>query len=721
MESNTLKRGTAAIFFLFCASGLAFGQDADAAGRNAGATGRASAGIDLNEYYRYPFSAAGFYQSLSGLGDKELADFSINEISGELRLPLPKIPVLQPLLRIGVITWSYLGDENQDWTHTHVYAAPGIGYVTRISREFELGGDLFAGFTQSYFNKLVVDGVVTEMGQLNFIAGASGRLALNPSYNISISVHPAIRYNGAFGELRDYNGFTFGVGFSVSYRFGQDPDAAQSTIRALRFGNINLPPLFAAMRSYYSNNPAGSFTITNTEKYTVDDISVSFMQAGFMDFPTPLVQGASLAPGESLDLSFVATFNDQVFSTEGITPLTGELTVQYRARGRSVEQKQSVSYDLYDRNAITWDDDRKVAAFITPQDSAIRNYTSFISQAHRDLTRPGLSKNLQFAMQAFNALGVIGILYQIDPTAPFATMQGNTKAVDSISLPRETLKRLTGDCDDLTALYCTILETVGIDTAIITTPAHIFCAFNTGVASADYRFVCPDRGRLIESDGEIWIPVEITMIGKADFFSAWDRGLSEFAEYADDPGQRGFYKTKEAQTVFRPVSLRETDLGLQYGEESAVTAQFKQDIRRLGDLVMGPYRTAAETENTPAAWNTLGITAANLGDYTLAGEAFKKALKIDPTYLSAQFNLANLFTLEGDHAAALAAYRRAEEQASAVDSRVSEANRFRIYIGIAKSELALGNTDAAKAAYAKAVELDPEKAADYAYLGGDGE
>ncbi len=721
MNKKTIQHIMIALSFTVMVPALIFGQETGTSAGNAGLPDRASGGIDLNEYYQYPFSAAGFYQSLSGLGNKALADFSINEISGEVRLPLPKIPVLQPLLRGGVITWSYLGEENQDWTHTHVYIAPGIGYVTRISREFEVGGDLFIGISQSYFNELVVDDVVTPMGQRNLVTGASGRLALNPSYNMSISVNPAIRYNYAFGELHDYDGFTFGVGFSVSYRFGQDPDAAQSTIRAIRFGNIDLPPLFAAMRSYYSNNPAGSFTITNAEKYAIDEISVSFMQAGFMDSPTPLVQGASLGPGESLDLSFVATFNDQVFSTEGITPLTGELEIQYRARGRSVEQKQSVSYELHDRNAITWDDDRKVAAFITPQDSAIRNYSSFIRQAHRDLTRPGLSKNLQFAVQAFNALGVIGILYQIDPTAPFASMQGNTMAVDSISLPRETLKRLTGDCDDLTVLYCTILETVGIDTAFITTPAHIFCAFNTGVASADYRLVCPDRSKLIESDGEIWIPVEITLIGKSDFFAAWDKGLSEFAEYADNPGQRGFYKTKDAQAVFRPVSLRETDLGLQYGNESAITTQFKKDIDRLRDQIIGPFRTTAETENTPAAWNTLGITAARVGDYVLARYAFEKALKLDPKHIGAQLNLANLFVIGEDFAAALAAYQKAEKAASAADSGVSQSNLFRIQIGIAKSQFALGNMDAAKAAYAKAVEIDPEKAAEYAYLGGEGE
>jgi len=39
-----------------------------------------------------------------------------------------------------------------------------------------------------------------------------------------------------------------------------------------------------------------------------------------------------------------AAFNQQVFLTEGITPLTGEVIVQYDARGRIAEQKHTVTY-----------------------------------------------------------------------------------------------------------------------------------------------------------------------------------------------------------------------------------------------------------------------------------------------------------------------------------------------------------------------------------------
>jgi hypothetical protein len=40
-----------------------------------------------------------------------------------------------------------------------------------------------------------------------------------------------------------------------------------------------------------------------------------------------------------------------------------------------------------------------------------------------------------------------------------------------------------GDCDDLSILYCSLLEVLGLDTAFITVPGHIYAAFDTGIQS----------------------------------------------------------------------------------------------------------------------------------------------------------------------------------------------------------------------------------------------
>jgi len=678
--------------------------------------------VDLNSYYAYPVSAGAYYHPLSAIGNSALADFSIYEFSGEVRIPLPWIPSLQPLVRGGYIGYDFSGsveELNQDWTHFHVFGGLGLGYSHRISREFELGAELSGNLSQSYFTELVYNGVNETQGQLNIVLGLGGRFALNPSFNFSISINPTLNYSLGLGPLHDYDGFTYGFGFSGTYRFGDDPDAAGTVIKAIRFDSVNLPFIFAAMQSYYVKNPAGTITISNKEDYPLEDISLSFMQPGFMDSPSPVASDILLGPGESIEVPIRLTYNNEVFSTQGITPLTGEVITNYTLKGREVEQRKSVTYDLYDSNSLTWDDDRKAAAFITAQDSAVRNYSSYIRQIHRDEVMPYLSGNLQFAMQAFNALGELGILYQIDPTAPFTEMQGDSMVVDSISLPRETLKRLTGDCDDLSVLYCTMLESIGIETALLTVPGHIFCAFNTDVPSADFKMVSPDRSRIIEVDGSIWVPVEITMIGKRSFTEAWSKAVAEFAEWESAPERRGFYKTGEAQGLFRPVVLRETDLGLQYGDDEAVVAAFRKDLEALSQFILKPVRTEAETTGKPKAWNNYGVAAAKLGAYSTAEAAFKKAVDEKVDYTSAKLNLGSLYYLTQKYAPAFDVYYGIEQ--SAGNTRLSKRILFNLYLNMSKTSYALDKNDEAGNYYMLAMEIDPDKAADFSYLGAGGD
>jgi hypothetical protein len=260
-----------------------------------------------------------------------------------------------------------------------------------------------------------------------------------------------------------------------------------------------------------------------------------------------------------------ASFNAEVFATEGVTPLTGEVIVAYKSRGRPAEQRQPVSYDLYDKSAIVWDDDRKIAAFVTPADSAIRNYATFIRKAAGEEELPGYPTAVQFAAQAFAALGELGTVYQPDPVTPFTVVQGGKRAVDSVNLPRETLRRGSGDCDDLSALYSSLLESVGLRTAFITTPGHIYVALDTQAPSAAFTRVHPERSLSIPYNGTLWIPVEVTLIGRRGFLEAWRQGAEEYARYEGQADKRGFHPTAAAQEVYRPVGLRETDLGLQYG------------------------------------------------------------------------------------------------------------------------------------------------------------
>jgi len=670
--------------------------------------------IDYNEYYKYPFSIGFEYQNLSPFSEYA-SSFNIFDLSVNLRWPIPSIPEIQPALRLGMMDFDSQDQaEPMKWDHTHWYGEAGAIYAYRFSRNFEIGGELMLGFSQALFPHLLPD--VGTVSTANMLFEAGGRLCLNPSYNFSIDIHPSLKYLLSLGELKDYNGFMFGIGFSASYRFGKDPDAPAAMIRSLEFKDIEIPDLFAAMQSYYVEHPLGTITITNTEKYEIQDLKVSFFQAGFMDSPTPSASIPSLPGGESIEVPIYASFNREVFTVEGVTPLTGEIISSYSARGKPAEQKISVTYDLHDKTSIVWDDDRKVGAFITPADSALQNYSSFIRQSCKENSVPTYPEAVQSAIQIFYALGEIGCLYQVDPTQPFANVQGDMQTVDSISLPRNTLKNITGDCDDLTVLYCSLQETIGVETAFITIPGHIYAACNTRVPARDFSKVHPDRNMTLAIDGELWIPVEITMIGKAGFLEAWRTGIEEWNRY--DASERAFYKTRESQKLYRPVGLRETDMGLQYGSGEDIDRNFSDEMNRIISLLLEGYQEKASSSATSQNYNSLGIAYARYRRYRQAENAFNQAIRIDPEYIGARINLANLQYLRENYTAAVRNY---ENLYTELEKRGSEKSTtaLKILINLARASYKLERYDRASDYFMKAKAINPALTEKYEYLSTD--
>ncbi len=667
---------------------------------------------DLNEYYRFPLSLGVEYQNLTPFGGAR-TDYNAVDLALNLRFPIPSKPSFQPFLQGGIITVDSTDSaEPSKWDHSHWYGAGGLAYVHRFARTFELGLQAHAGLSQSVFPNLVSSG---DVGALNLMAGAGGKIALAPSYNLAIEIQPGFRYMRSFSGLRDFDGFLFGLGFSASYRFGEDPDSARNLIRSIRVEETQLPPLFSAMQSYYAAGPAVRVSVYNTDRSPLTDMEVSFYQAGYMDGPSPAVKIPRLDPGETRQVGLKVSFNQEVFRTEGVTPLIGEIVTTYKSRGRGVEQRHSVSYDLHDKTAITWDDDRKVGAFITPSDSALRNYASFIRQSVKNEVLEEYSEALQIAMQVYGALTELGLLYQADPSLPYTKVRENRDVVDSISLPRDTLRRITGDCDDLTVLFASILESVGVETGFITVPGHIYVAFNTKIESRSYRDLHPDRWMSIPVDGSLWVPVEVTLLGRQGFLEAWRRGAELWRLYDGETENRAFYQTAAVQQVFRPIGLRETDLGLQYGSGQNIAASFRKEMSRLSDLVLADY-LAESRSGGKADLNRLGVAYSRFSRYREAEQTFKQAANLDPDYPAPRINLGNLAYLRQNYPGAIKSYEEAN-RILARQGRTGSGAAQKLLLNISSAYHAMNKREEAQNYYAQAAAIDAEKARGYAYLG----
>ncbi len=674
-----------------------------------------SSQLDLNRYYRFPLSVGAEYASITPFQDYAYGSpYAIYEISGNVRVPIPPLPQLQVAAKGGMINFN--SNDSLDllrWDSTHYFAGLGLGFYHHLSKMAEIGGKVLAGYSQCIYPNLIRD--VGAVASHNLFAEGTLEATFNPSYSFSISATPGVKYFRSFSPMNDFDGFVFSFGINGSFRFGKDPDSPDTVIQNIKFGGADFPDLFAAMQSYYAKNPFGSVVLTNIERAKIEDLQVSFFQPGYMDSPTPSFSLDELGGGKSVEAPLLASFNQEVFSTEGITPLTGEIVVTYRINRRVATQRQPVSYDLYDKKMMTWDDDRKVAAFITPADSALQNYGSFVRQTCKDLELSGMSTALQTGIEVFHALGEIGCLYQLDPISPFTKARENNLVPDSVSLPRDTLKKITGDCDDLTVLFCSIMETVGMETAFITIPGHIYAAFNTGVASRDYQQVHPDRAMTIPVDGEIWVPVEITMIGASTFREAWRTGVENWDRHANSPGSRNFIKTRVAQEIYRPVSLREKDMGLQYGEASNIRKAFLQDRDAIVETLTKEQLEKAEATGRKQDYNSLGVALAKLGQLAMAETAFRKALAKDANYTVAGANLGNIFYSQKRYSEALDIYHGVERSLTSAGKKDSP-TAMKVFLNISMAYYSREEFDKAAEYFNLAAGIDPKETAGFSYV-----
>lgn len=678
--------------------------------------------IDYNGIYRFPLSLGFEYQDLSPFSDYGFLPTAYYDMSLSARFPLAALPPLQPFAKAGIITLVPPAAEDR-WSHRHFYLMPGVAWTHRFSKTIEVGAEVAAGVSEAVFPLL---DATEPRGAPALLAEVGARVALDPSFNFSIDVHPRALLQYSFTPLTRFNGISLGIGFSASYRFGQDPDSPQAVVRSIRFGEFKPSPVFPAMQSWYAATPdsLGSVTLTNTETYDLASVEVTFYQAGYMDSPTKIASLPVLEAGTTATIGVKALYNGKVFETNGTIPLTGELAAEYLSRGRPVRQVVSVEYQMLDRKKISWDDNDKVGAFITPEDSALKNLMGFIaSEVAPDVAVPGVAPSLQTAMQAWGMLKALRCAYVPDPTTPFDAAQKQADLVDSVSLARETLMARGGDCDDLTVLFCSLLEAVGIRTGYRLVPGHIYAVFDTGVPVGSWQDVHPER-RMSFTDqgtGTLWIPVEVTLVASSDFLAAWRRGVEEWEEaLAKAPGTAYFIRTAEAQKRYKAVGLVDKDIGaaVQYGNPQTVAAAaeaVRAGADRLVTAVVDAYAQAARAGGTKREYNRYGLACARFGRYDQAEQAFATALSLDRTYLTALLNWGNVMVLKQQLAEALRIYHEAE---AALDAAGPEAGPLRplLLVNLSRCYYDMEDYERSRAYYQRAVAADPSMEARYEYL-----
>ena len=157
-----------------------------------------------------------------------------------------------------------------------------------------------------------------------------------------------------------------------------------------------------------------------------------------------------------------AVFSDDVLGiTEGDV-VSANITVEYQMRGRDYVDETAARMQLYDRHAITWDDDQKAAAYVTAKDPTILEIARPVAAWIRNDPLVSFDQNFRIAMALHEAVGTAGVNYVVDPSTPYAELSADAAAIDFLQFPTNTLQYQAGDCDDLSILYASLLESVSI-------------------------------------------------------------------------------------------------------------------------------------------------------------------------------------------------------------------------------------------------------------------
>jgi hypothetical protein len=158
------------------------------------------------------------------------------------------------------------------------------------------------------------------------------------------------------------------------------------------------------------------------------------------------------------------------------------------------------------------------------------SYSKGILSSNKEIldTVPSVLSTFYKARLLFNNF-VQQLVYTSDPRA----------TSEYVQFPNQTMELKGGDCDDLSVAYSSLLESVGIQTALVDYKSngkvrHVNVLFNTKlspnqaklITDNDTKYFLRESAEVEEGIDEVWLPVETTSL--TNFYEAWSIGVEKF-------------------------------------------------------------------------------------------------------------------------------------------------------------------------------------------------
>ncbi|MCL2442064.1 MAG: OmpA family protein [Treponema sp.] len=397
--------------------------------------------------------------------------------------------------------------------------------------------------------------------------------------------------------------------------------------------------VFPVSWAWYENNPVAMVRVTNDEPNAITDVRLSLYMDSYMSQPWTFAVVPYLASGVSIDIPVTALFNEAMMNLTETVNANGQLQTQYRSLGAGKETSSVIQMPIFHRNTLSWDDDRRAAAFVSPNDFAARYFSRYVQTGINNIlsVNAGMQNNtpsnVLIAAAMFETLRLYGITYIIVPATSFANVSADESVLDNVSFPYQALHYRGGDCSYLSILFCSLLEAAGIETAFITIPGHIYIAFETG---DDFWYAYNDD--IIELNGKRWLPVELTA-PELGFTGAWRSGARQWRNNGEDAR---LYPIREAWEIYPSVTVPASGDHLpQMPQWDAINSSLEREVGlfRWGDTA----RNAAQRERNRLQEETTARRQALVEDITaIIAENNVRDTRVQATAEGVMITLSNI-------------------------------------------------------------------------------
>lgn len=434
----------------------------------------------------------------------------------------------------------------------------GAGYNVRFADRWdafaEAGGGVWSFPSASNFSAKNVSG-------LSFYGKAGADYYLSPALSVT-----------AFAGYKSFYAKPESLTSTVELGLGLKYSLAHGLFKKdmIELSDSELSPLFPVFYAHYAENPFGQIGFINNEPNDIYDVSISILIDSYMTSPSLVAEIENVPRGGRFEVDVCAFLSENILDLVQPKSSDMEVTVNYSSLGKAESATYLLPITALSRNSMTWEDDRRAAAFVSGKDAAAQKFARRVQGIVKNELKAGIPVNIQYAAAIFGALKAFGINYVVDPSSAFTDNVG-TASVDFLQFPYQTLVYHGGDCDDLTILNCSLLEALGIETAFITVPGHIFMAFDSGLSLEEGR-AKTSKGYYIEAEGKIWVPFEVTL-SQDTFGLAWTYGAREWKKAGSDAA---LIPLMDAWASYLPISVPGADAKIEIPSREEIIKLFRE-------------------------------------------------------------------------------------------------------------------------------------------------